>query len=272
MDITQEKITPEMAQEYLKFNTENYRSLSKDRVISYAADMKNGRWQFNGESIKFSENGQLIDGQHRLQAIIRAGVPVDMLVIRGVKDDVDIYDIGAQRSLGQIAKARGVVNGWYSQVMACAGWVVDNSDHHRLSGKATVIRYAEEHANEIERAVRYSTLGASGGICKKSAIIAAVYCLIRDGFPQPEIGDFFRIANSGIPQGHYDPSSALIFRNMVQQHNSHSPEEKRLLFSAVISALNDFVAGKQRQMKYKFDIKSYELLNKIRMADGLTDK
>jgi len=98
MDITQEKITPDMAQEYLKFNTENYRSLSKDRVISYASDMKNGRWQFNGESIKFSENGQLIDGQHRLQAIIRAGVPVDMLVIRGVKDDVDIYDIGAQRS------------------------------------------------------------------------------------------------------------------------------------------------------------------------------
>ena len=36
MKITQERITPEQAQEYLKFNTENYRSISKDRVISYA--------------------------------------------------------------------------------------------------------------------------------------------------------------------------------------------------------------------------------------------
>jgi hypothetical protein len=108
MTINQEVITPAMAQEYLKFNTENYRSINNVRVISYAADMKAGRWQLNGEGIKFDTNGTLIDGQHRLQAIVRAGVPIEMLVIRGIEAGTNLYDIGAGRSLAQISKAMGI--------------------------------------------------------------------------------------------------------------------------------------------------------------------
>lgn len=137
MDIRQETITPEMAQEYLKFNTENYRSLNKLRVISYSNDMKAGKWQLNGEAIKFDTEGKLIDGQHRLQAIVRANVPVKMLVIRGIQEGVNLYDIGSTRSMGQIAKARGIVEGWYSQVMACASWIVNNGESHGLAGKSS---------------------------------------------------------------------------------------------------------------------------------------
>lgn len=273
MNITQEIITPEMAREYLKFNTENYRSLSKDRVISYAGDMKNGEWQMNGEAIKFDETGKLIDGQHRLHAIIRAGVPVEMLVVRGVQESVNIYDIGFRRSLGQIAKARGIVPGWYSATMAVAGWIVNNGDsQHSYEGRATVLQYAEEHAEDITRAVRYCTIGKSSCICKRSAIISAVYCLIRTGVSQPEIGDFFRIANTGLPHGHNDPSPALIYRNMVQELNSSIQEERKLLFSAAVQAIRDFMAGKTRSMRYKFSMDAYELMHKVRLMDGLTEK
>lgn len=269
MKITQETITPEMAQEYLKFNTENYRSINKFRVMSYASDMKNGKWQLNGEAIKFDETGKLIDGQHRLQAIVSAGVPAEMLVIREVPEGTNLYDIGSNRSMGQIAKARGVVSSSYTQVMAVANWMVSNSNHHGGVGKAVVMQYAEEHAEDIERAVRYVSIGTKNPVCRKSAVAAAVYCMIRGGMPQSEIGDFFRIANSGLPSGHYDPSPALIFRNMTQVNNSHSEEEKRLLFSAAISAVRDFIAGKSRQMKYQFSMNTYELLYKVRMMDGI---
>ena len=273
MDIRQETITPDMARQYLMFNTENYRSLNKDRIVSYANDMKNGKWQFNGEGIKFDESGKLIDGQHRLHAIVRSGVPVQMLVIRGVENGINIYDVGSARSMGQIAKARGIVPGWYSAVMACAGWVVNNGEtNHQYSGKATIIAYAEEHAEEITKAVRYCTMGASSCICKRSPIVSATYCLIRNGVSQSEIGDFFRIANTGLPQGHYEPTPALIYRNMVQELNSHSPEEKKLLFSSAVQAIRDFMAGKQRAMRYKFSVDAYELLHKVRLMDGLTDK
>lgn len=273
MKIAQEMITPEIAQEYLKFNTENYRSLNKSRVISYSSDMKAGRWQLNGEGIKFNREGRLIDGQHRLQAIVRAGVPVQMLVIRDVEDDVNIYDIGATRSMGQIAKARGIVDKWYSQVVAVAGYIVNNGDtNHMYSGKAAVLDYAEKHEEMITQAVRLSTLGGGNGLCKKSAVIAATYCLLRDGWDGSEIGDFFRIVNSGIPQGHYEASAAFIFRNMVLVNKSHSPEERKLLFSATISAYKDFSGAKARSMKYKFSMDSMELLHRVRMQDGLVGK
>ena len=96
--------------------------------------------------------------------------------------------------------------------------------------------------------------------------------MLRDGVSGSDIGDFFRIANTGIPTGHYDPSSACIFRNMVLVNKSHSPEEKKLLFSATVSAINDFIAGKARKVKYGFQMSSLELLHKIRLEDGLTDK
>lgn len=273
MEIKQERITPEMAKEYLTVNTENYRGLSKDRVISYSSDMKNGRWQFNGEAIKFDESGKLIDGQHRLHAIVRAGVPVDMLVIRGVETGVNIYDVGSNRTMAQIAKARGGISGFYTQVMACAAWIVNNGEgNHMYTGKATTLQYAEEHAEDIQRAVRYCTMGATNPICKKSSIVSAVYCMIRDGVSQPEMGDFFRIANSGLPTGHYDPTSALIFRNMVQEHNSHSPEEKRLLFSATMQAIRDFASGKTRTMRYKFSADAYDVMHRVRLEDGLCGK
>ena len=273
MKVTQETITPEIAQEYLKHNTENYRGLHRDRIIGYAADMMNGKWQFNGEAIKFDVNGKLIDGQHRLHAIVRANVPVEMLVIRGIEEGVNLYDIGSLRSLGQIAKARGIVPGWYSATMACASWIINNGDtNHGYSGKATALQYAEDHADDITRAVRYCTTGASSCICKRSPIVSAVYCMIRGGYSQPEICEFMRIANSGLPHGHYEPSPALIFRNMVQDLNSHNPEEKKLLFSACVSAVNDFMNGKQRMMRYKFSVDSYELMHKVRFADGLTEK
>ena len=273
MNIKQELITPEKAQEYLKFNIENYRSLSKDRVLSYAGDMKNGKWQLNGEAIKFDSEGVLIDGQHRLHAIVRAGVPVEMLVIRGVQKGVNLYDIGSTRSLGQIAKARGIVPGWYSATMAVAGWIVNNGDNnHRYSGKATIMQYAEDHADEITRAVRCCTVGSSSCICKRSPIVSAAYCLIRHDVSQPDMNDFFRIANTGLPHGHYDPSSALVFRNMVMELNSNSPDERKLLFSAAVQAIRDFMAGKQRSMRYKFSADAYELMHKVRLMDGLTEK
>ncbi|KAF7277615.1 hypothetical protein GWI33_002970, partial [Rhynchophorus ferrugineus] len=78
-----ETITPDLARQYLAFNTHN-RNVRSYRVKGYAADMRDGRWTLNGEAIKFSADGTLLDGQHRLQAVIEADVAVQMLVVRGV--------------------------------------------------------------------------------------------------------------------------------------------------------------------------------------------
>ena len=271
MEIALETITPDKAMEYLKHNTNNYRSLNKERVQAYAADMKSGNWQMNGEAIKFDKKQELKDGQTRLNAIIVADTPVDMLVIRGIDDGVSMYDIGQARSLGQIAKARGVLDGWHNEVISTARFIVNNGKENYRIGKVKVLQYAERHTDILTKSARYSSLGSNKGICKKSSIIAAIYCLIRSGYPESEIAEFFRIANSGVPHGQCDPSPALVFRNMVQTYNVRITEHRKLLFSAAINSVIDFCSGKSRSMKYKFSDESFNMLSRIRMLDGFSD-
>jgi hypothetical protein len=84
------KITPEMAQKMLDKNIVN-RVMSDRRIGSYAELMKNGDWSLTHQGVAFYEDGTLADGQQRLTGIIRAGVPVEMLVVRGLKKSQAIH-------------------------------------------------------------------------------------------------------------------------------------------------------------------------------------
>ena len=99
-----ETITPELAGVYLSRNAEGQRRINPNRVADYAADMKKGLWVANGEAVIFDDAGRLIDGQHRLSAIVRAGVPVEMLVVRGVESkSFQTIDQGCMRTIGTLA-------------------------------------------------------------------------------------------------------------------------------------------------------------------------
>ena len=75
-------VTPELAQAWLKQNTFN-RPISAPTVRRYASDMSNGRWKLNHQGLAFSEEGVLVDGQHRLMAIVKADSTVKMMVTWG---------------------------------------------------------------------------------------------------------------------------------------------------------------------------------------------
>lgn len=99
-------VTPGMAREFLRGNTCN-RTIKKDVVCKYANDMKNGLWKLGGQGISISRGGRLLDGQHRLNAIILADVPVSMLVCTDVDDDNVNFDNGKSRSITDQYKLRG---------------------------------------------------------------------------------------------------------------------------------------------------------------------
>jgi hypothetical protein len=102
VELNFETITPEMAQEILKHNTRN-RKLSERRVASMCDDMRSGRWVINGQGISISETGRLLDGQHRLTAIVRSGIPITISVCRGAKDDVmPTIDTGKPRKASDV--------------------------------------------------------------------------------------------------------------------------------------------------------------------------
>lgn len=80
-DFAVETVTPAMAKEWMERNPKN-RNASKRVVSRYARDMANGAWVFTADPIRFNGNGDLIDGQHRLLACMKAEKPFDALIVR----------------------------------------------------------------------------------------------------------------------------------------------------------------------------------------------
>lgn len=105
-----ETITPELAQEYLGCNTHN-RNVRVNKVKAYAEDMRSGNWMQNGDSIRFSNSGTLLDGQHRLMAVIEAQIPIVMLVVRGLPLESQVtIDTGAHRKFSDYLTLENVRN------------------------------------------------------------------------------------------------------------------------------------------------------------------
>jgi len=101
-------ITPSLARDMLKKNTGNFRKLDNNRVSNYAQQIADGEWHLNGESIKFSSAGVLLDGQHRLSAVIRADKPIECVVVWGVECSAVYIDRGKPRSVSQWVSHSGI--------------------------------------------------------------------------------------------------------------------------------------------------------------------
>jgi hypothetical protein len=77
-------LTPELAMQLLERNGLN-RPLNEQHVSRIARQIKTGKWRFNGDSIKIANSEDILDGQHRLWAVIEAKKPVDTVIVYGIE-------------------------------------------------------------------------------------------------------------------------------------------------------------------------------------------
>lgn len=100
-----------MARMYLESCSRDNRTINRNRVLFYAKQMKEGKWQLNGETIIFSDHNVLLNGYHRMNAVIEAGLSVEFLVVRGISEEAfRTIDTGKPRSTGDIYKMSDILN------------------------------------------------------------------------------------------------------------------------------------------------------------------
>jgi hypothetical protein len=111
MKIEKVFLTPEMAAKLLVNNTNN-RNLSAGRVTRYTNDIINDRWvEDTGELIKVATDGSILDGQHRLSAIVKANKGIYIHIATDVSKDVfQVIDSGKSRSSADVLQIAGVLN------------------------------------------------------------------------------------------------------------------------------------------------------------------
>lgn len=91
-------ITPADATNWLACNKNN-RPLRKHHMEFLAREILEGNWQVNGQAIIISDDEQVLDGQHRLFAIIEAGKSIQSLVVYGIAEEAfKTIDTGAVRT------------------------------------------------------------------------------------------------------------------------------------------------------------------------------
>lgn len=170
-----ELITVEKAKVILGNNANN-RAVNERNLSSLVSDMKSGSWKQTGESIKIAQNGRLLDGQHRLLAIIKTKIPQKMLVTRGLDNDAfKFIDTGRSRKASDVLAIEGLDNptklassvkyiinferGFYSAAATHSG-----ARNSRITNNE-VSKFAGRHKKQLEESLKY-------GFAKNNKIIS----------------------------------------------------------------------------------------------------
>lgn len=243
-------VTPSMAKLWLSLNTVN-RHIRSNKVIQYACDMLDGNWKLTGEAIKFSATGRLLDGQHRLKAVIEADVAVLMFVVRGLPDDTQPYmDTGMARLASDNFHIAGENHPTVLSGAARIGIIVDRGLLYRdkklqPTSHAQVYAWVEMHPS-IRRSVHYMQSGTPKKVLLRPSVRA--YCHFRFAEVNADAADeFFASLGSliNIPDG--SPLHALNSR-LWQLRDKNVHAEVRDLLNMTFRAWNAWREGRSLRM------------------------
>lgn len=124
------EVNAQVAHELLAFNTKGQRNLSKANVERYASDMITMDWIINGDTIKISDEGELLDGQHRLNAIKESGEAQVLLVVHGIsKQAMETIDAGRKRTFSDQLRMEGIRNHSIVAAIGTRLWYWDKGNY-----------------------------------------------------------------------------------------------------------------------------------------------
>src|SRR3954453_2941387 len=123
----------------LAANTSN-RPLSRSTVRSFAEAMRRGDWLVTHQGIAFDTAGVLVDGQHRLAAIVEADLPVEVTVFTEVEPDTfDVLDTGKRRNAADVLAIEGEKSTTLLAAMVRTIWLYHNRPDASWSGGSAAV-------------------------------------------------------------------------------------------------------------------------------------
>lgn len=244
MNTTLQMITPEFALEVLTKNNQSNRRLKQSWVDRLARDMSNNAWVLTHQGIAFDETGTLLDGQHRLAAVVKAGRAVQMLVTVGVPCShrvngttikaFDAVDQGSQRQAGEILRMHGFANS--NRLAAVCRTLLTCCTGQSAAISVPQIQMALDYV--CESADVCITLAQSCDLFRpnSASIAAAVFLHTVD----PARVESFLVDVSGIRGAERSPSRALVM--WLRRHPARSGNFAISPFRATAYALRSHMA------------------------------
>lgn len=216
-------LTPEFGQAILDRNGRTQRNPKKEHLVEMIDDIKNDRFMFTGQTIIQDSNGDLIDGQHRIKAVIEAGKPILVLLVRNV--DPDAYyaiDNTARRQISDVMRSDGYDN---VAALGCALRHLDRYHNGKLMGMGsyTQSRLSTPAARELLQ--EHPDLSTSihvttkiGRICRSWGAMGFCHYIFSQKDPKAA-EQFFHFLTTGEGLFEGDPILALRKRFLEAKHH-----------------------------------------------------
>lgn len=243
-----ERITPEVAERMLLANTHNRNLL----VNSIDKAIINGEWVINGATIVFSDDGVLLDGQHRLKECVNTGKAIETVVVRGIKQESQMsMDTGVKRKVAHYIKMMG-----YPEVnlTTAIGLALQRSDEYGVESgfnkgnnatctlKSSVDFIARNYEKRIRPIIRTCVCVQRQYKGVNSGTIAVfVDYLKMHGVDEADISLFFDQLNKKVP-----PTSTVLALQKRLDANAKSTTGKlpqKVIAALIIKAWNAYMTG-----------------------------
>jgi hypothetical protein len=170
-------VGPARAEQLLKTYKVDYRKYRETYAEGLGRDMISGHWNFDGSPIRIDEEGNLFDGQHRLNAVIMSGTTQEFLIVTGLPVSAyDTTDTGLARTYGDTLRRRGYTNVSLraALVKLISRWETGYSlDSTKRLTNSELDAIHDKYVDQISRAA-----GMAGSVAKKVFVPNAVLALI----------------------------------------------------------------------------------------------
>lgn len=263
------KITPAVAKMILEQRNIQNRKIDRRRVAKYVSDMLKGEWHIHGNGIQFNRSGQLIDGQHRLQAIIESGLSIDFMVTFGVHESAVVaIDEGRPRSNLDVARILG-----FDDVskfgMSIGGYLLEQMGVKAKRSRGDILRFIQTHAEAISfvtdrlqaRNMTKAPIGAA---------IARAYYHVRHDKSQKERLELFidLLQRSSVDLATFsvreaDIGAVTLMEFVVRSHGKNTGPFRDEMFRKTESALVYFLDNRPIRKLYGNDEEQFPLPEEV---------
>jgi hypothetical protein len=237
-------VTPESAFRWLEGNTHN-RPINQAHVDSLARDMKAGRWQLTHQGIAFDTTGLLIDGQHRLCAVIDANMTITMRVFfNEPPENRRVLDSGRQRSNLDILSLTGQVGEVTTKHLATLRAMLSGLSFHPTRRTACEeANLFQRHRDAIDFAIQHLGACLNKGVSTSQtrAVVARAYYSVD----QNRLIHFCDVLRSGLPADEADHVILALRDFLIRTAGAgRGDSAQRLRYGKTEWALDAFLDGR----------------------------
>lgn len=247
--LSMQYIDPPFASRLLATNPEHQRSISTANLRKIEQSIREDKFYMTGQPVIVDENGRLLDGQHRLQAVVNTGIGIWTVYVGHVPAEYfKFMDCGKARTFSDVLKTTG--HGATNTLAATVTRLAEYLRNPSSVGSAGIFAHSEL-LDVVEAAPRLDDAIRAVAPCKhilSASQIAWLYYLAREA--DPEKADyFFRALATGDHLLRTSPIFLLRLRIINDRAEGFHPTPRETQ-ALLIKAWNLYMEGKQiKQLK-----------------------